>query len=159
MRHGGGNRSADNLETLKTKQNKDIMGGVGRYNDMVGCLLTTARRSPKGCMAPPKNDLCIVIPSMLVFVYGSPPIPSGVPFPTLSLQGMLRHKCLLRFGKKDIKKKFIAFSQTNVDSDLDTGLDIRANTRGPRAPRHGHENGRMLRLGNRGMEGLKEDLK
>ena len=45
-----------------------------------------------------------VIPSMLVFVYGSPPIPTHVPFPTLSLQGMLRPKCLLRFGKRIIKK-------------------------------------------------------
>ena len=145
MRRGGGNRSADNLETLKTKQNKTkgIMGGVGKYNDMVGCLLT-ARPSPKGCMAPPKNDFMYSHSVHVGFVYGSQPIPTHAPFPTLPLQGMLRHKCLRSSAWAKGLQKFIAFSQTNVDLGMDTGLDIRADERGPRAMRHGHEYGCML---------------
>ena len=117
--------------------------GGGKYNDMVGCLLT-ARPSPKGCMAPPKNDFMYSHSVHVGFVYGSQPIPTHAPFPTLPLQGMLRHKCLRSSAWAKGLQKFIAFSQTNVDLGMDTGLDIRADERGPRAMRHGHEYGCML---------------
>lgn len=123
---------------------KGIMGGVGKYNDMVGWMPSNRSPFSKRMHGSAQEWLLYSHSVHVGFVYGSQPIPTHAPFPTLPLQGMLRHKCLRSSAWEKGLQKFIAFSQPNVDSDMDTGLDIRAHDRRPRAMRHGHEYGCMV---------------